>query len=1257
MERNAGRLSNKAALIVGLLWLPGMLFSAYAAPLPATLAGGDRHSLYVRADGGLWAFGSGVQGQLGDGIQATRLVPARVGLKYAQVAASAEHSLGIKTDGTLWAWGVNTYGQLGDASYTNRLKPVLVGKDYAQVATAAFHTLAVKTDGTLWAWGSNGNGQLGTGNNFQTNKPIQVGTGYAHVAVSSTSTVAVKQDGTLWTWGDNSLGQIGDPTSSNRNTPLKIAEGFSQVAAGLNHIVALKVDGTLWAWGDNRSGQLGDGTTTQRRAPVMIGSDYAHVAAGADHTVAVATDGTLSTWGSNTWLQLGDATVAMSNTPLVIGTGYSTAGAGATHTLALKLDGTLQAWGRANSGQLGIGQPATTSQATGTPVFPTQLTLEGIGFYDFASVMVGESATTTLLFSNNDILPGTVTDISTSPPFSVSSDCPAILEPGKQCLLTLTFSPKAEHAGLTTSKIATGELSITSTATLDGMPFTLTGIALPKPLPDTFTNTSDVRRNVLVTSGYIAPAITQTSPIIISNGSYAINDGPFVTTAGSLKVGDYVQVRHTSGDKLGAVVTSTLTIGEALTLSFASTTATTLATEPPPTRFQPRLSGGDAFSLFIRPGGSLWAFGDGLEGQIGDGGKLSRNTPVRIGEGFTQVTAGARHGAAIKLDSSLWVWGSNTFGALGDGTNTQRNTPISIGKGYAQVAASQYHTVAIKTDGSLWAWGGNGNGQLGNGKTTQTNVPAQIGTDYAQVTAGNTFTAAVKSDGSLWAWGDNASGQVGDGTGVPRTKPTQIGTGYSLVVAGLAHTLALKTDGSLWAWGDNRQGQLGDGTKTIRFMPVKIGTGFTQIAAGAVHSVALKEDGSLWAWGSNPHYQLGNTTSVVVTSPVQIGTGFTAIAAGANHTLAIKLDGSLVAWGMADSGQLGVGKPDAARKVTATPIFPPLITLTGEGFHDFGSVKVGETAKTELTLTNTDKVATTLARFSATLPFGVSSDCPATLAAGASCKVSLTFTPISVDASRTGKLNSHSVQIDSGASIIGAPIAVTGTGLSKALASQFTDVVGVQTNVQVASFIIDPAITEAQPISIADGVYAINEGVFTNTAGTLKPGDSLQLMHTATGAAGSNTTTTATLGSRKLTFRSTTVATPFLINESPISGGATTVIAANGNLTVNFDLPPTPKLGTVNVYLIVLVPQGTLGLPSPMLFVKNTQRNWEPLTLPISAHVEGVVLGAEASRVPLEVFADFDFKLLSGVEVYVAYGNSDLEMLSASRYKAVFRVP
>ena len=319
------------------------------------IAAGSSHSLGIKSDGTLWAWGDNGLGRLGDGTFTDRYTPVQVGNDFKSVFAGDQHSLGIKTNGTLWAWGSNGYGQLGDGSQNCYSRPVQVGSGYTTVSASTVHSLGIKADGTLWAWGKNSSGELGDGTTWDRHTPVQVGNGFKTVSAGTDYSLGIKTDGTLWAWGGNGYGRLGDGTTTDRLTPVQVGNGFKTVSAGSQHALGIKTDGTLWAWGRNFNGQLGDGTTTNRYSPVQVGSRFTAVSAGFSYSLGVKSDGTLWAWGNNTYGKLGDGTVLAKKNPVQIGSGFVAVSAGRYHSLGLKSDGSLWAWGSNLNGDLGDG--------------------------------------------------------------------------------------------------------------------------------------------------------------------------------------------------------------------------------------------------------------------------------------------------------------------------------------------------------------------------------------------------------------------------------------------------------------------------------------------------------------------------------------------------------------------------------------------------------------------------------------------------------------------------------------------------------------------------------------------------------------------------------------------------------------------------------------------------------------------------------------------------------------------------------------
>lgn len=243
------------------------------------LAGGYAHTVALRQDGTVWAWGFNNYSQLGDGaitIQQTTPVQAQGLTGVTALAAGYHHTVALRQDGTVWAWGQNRYGQVGDGTTTGRTTPVRVQglSSIVAIAVGNDHTAALRLDGTVWTWGSNLSGQLGDGTTIFRYTPIQAQglSGVTALAAGGVHTVALRQNGTVWAWGGNNSGQLGDGTTTNRSIPIQTQglSGVTDLAAGGAHTVALRQDGTVWAWGFNNHGQLGDGTVSNRSTPVQV---------------------------------------------------------------------------------------------------------------------------------------------------------------------------------------------------------------------------------------------------------------------------------------------------------------------------------------------------------------------------------------------------------------------------------------------------------------------------------------------------------------------------------------------------------------------------------------------------------------------------------------------------------------------------------------------------------------------------------------------------------------------------------------------------------------------------------------------------------------------------------------------------------------------------------------------------------------------------------------------------------------------------
>ncbi|MGA2866903.1 MAG: immunoglobulin domain-containing protein [Verrucomicrobiota bacterium] len=314
------------------------------------VAGGGSHSLALRSDGTVVAWGWDDYNQID--------VPADL-TNATAIAAGSLYSMALRSDGTVVVWG--------------KPQPPPDGlSNVVAIAAGWDHSLALKSDGTIVAWGDN--------THNETNVPAGL-TNVVGVAAGNHFSVALRFDGTVVAWGDNSYGQTNVSAQ---------AVNVLTLAAGGYHCLALRGDGTVVAWGRNNAGQ----TTVPGNLANVV-----EIAAGALHSLALKADGTLAGWGDNTYGQR-DVGPAQAN--------YCGLGAGDYHSLTIRGDGSPVILLPPASQTVVFGKPARfQALVVGTPPLSCQWRKNGQNIagatttsYVLSSIQMNDRGSFTLVISN-----------------------------------------------------------------------------------------------------------------------------------------------------------------------------------------------------------------------------------------------------------------------------------------------------------------------------------------------------------------------------------------------------------------------------------------------------------------------------------------------------------------------------------------------------------------------------------------------------------------------------------------------------------------------------------------------------------------------------------------------------------------------------------------------------------------------------------------------------------------------------------------
>lgn len=700
------------------------------------------------------------------------------------------------------------------------------------------------------------------------------------IATGGEHTCAVLGDGRLACWGRNNRGQLGFPIDTRTATPTILdvsgVSAWTTVALGNYHSCAITDgDAALWCWGNCSLGECGDGQSTPIAAPTRPitapQNGWSAVAPGGVHTCGIAS-GRLYCWGGNGYDQLG---LSSNDDPVLEPTevdgeaSWTVIAAGNFHTCGIRSGGRLFCWGSNDQGKLGVGDQNPRD-------VPTEVDMGGM---TWRTVAAGLGHTCGIRDDGSLWCWGYSGGGQTGGP---SSDVPMMVDSG----------PWRDVVAATGHSCAVSEADELYCWGDDGF-------------------------------GARGDGLGDAPGVLVEIGT-----GLAWASVARGGLGDHACARTTDGDFYcwGDAGNGQVGDGE-------------LVDEHAPQQV---------------PGGAGWTAiaggGDQTCGVRGAdllcwGGYYLRQadiqvTPVEMtgGTGWTDVAIGREHGCAIDGAKHLWCWGDGADGELGNGANGYEEDPVAIEvtREWLDVTVGAHHTCAIEepspgaSAGSVWCWGANFDLQIRASGMGSSNVPVQTlaPADFDEISAGVSHTCAHRNgDNELYCWGGNDDSQTSSPTSPTFPEAMVPDAGWQRVGVGAYHSCGILV-GDVHCWGDNDTGQLGratgGGNFTLHALAAHTGE-WRGVTGGLYHACAIEitapDPDELWCWGENDDGELGVAQFDGYLAPVQVGaaTDWQTVAAGSSHTCAIDGGGFLWCWGDNNLGQLGDGE---SNRYEPTPVAP-----------------------------------------------------------------------------------------------------------------------------------------------------------------------------------------------------------------------------------------------------------------------------------------------------------------------------------------------
>lgn len=653
------------------------------------------------------------------------------------------------------------------------------------------------------------------------------------------------------------------------------------------------------------------------------------------------------------------------------------------------------------------------------------LTLQPSDGVDFGVVKTGQVAGKVVTLTNSGDVSETLGNITgLVAPFSAISNCPVVLRPHSSCKLTLGFSPK--HVASTEGDMA-DPLKVSANMQIGNVPFLLQGIAADTGSTGAVLGLSPTGP---IDFGNVKVGDTQTKAVTLSNTGtgYAVlgnlpalpepfslsNGCPTILRAGASCV---LTVGFTPrASDLASGTTSSITVTAPANVAVAGSPYVLIGKAIPGT-------GNDAPVLVLSPPGP-YNFGNVLAGQTAVKVlQLSNigNSDARIASlsGLTAPFNAKSNCVGVlsaRASCTLAVTYSPTATDSGSASgNLQVNASVAIAPYAVSGTTSTAGVVGLAlSPAGPYNFGAVRVGESGSVQLTLRNsgsLPATISSIPALAAPFSLTHSCIKT----LAPGDNCvitvkySPQLSDLTSGANSRaqiligaaPPAVGVPYDLLGTPQSGSPALTLSPSGAAdFGAVAVGQ----TASKVFTLTNSGNGAADLkpATLAAPYILTTNCGSLLAARASCQYT------------VQYKPSSAELLAGSSPKSQLLISASAAV----------VGSP---LTLSGTPApSPATLAMTPEGPYAFGAVKVGEIGNRVILLSNTGGTAVAVTGFSGiSKPYALKHNCPASLDAGKSCQLSVSYTPTADDLNTVAP--SAQLKVIAGVDVSGSPYGFTAT--------------------------------------------------------------------------------------------------------------------------------------------------------------------------------------------------------------------------------------